>query len=227
MVIGTGLVGDTFRKHSTGNDNLCVFASGVSNSKEKSIDKFNRELKLLKNTLKSYPDYTFVYFSTLSTFCNNSTPYTEHKRNMENYIKSTFKNYLIIRLPIVVGKFKNEYQLVPFLEKHLDSCLSVPVFKNTFRNLIDVQDLPVIVNYFANLQTTDKSINVQFNNEIAVEDIVKHIAKIKKIEKYNLEYVDAEQAYYVDNSLFLQELKNIPWIFNKNPYDILNKYIQL
>ncbi len=55
MVIGNGLIGCIFSSF-TKNDEIIIFASGVSNSKESNKNEFDREEKLLKTTISENPE---------------------------------------------------------------------------------------------------------------------------------------------------------------------------
>jgi len=90
MIIGNGDIA----KVLTDSENIVFFASGVSNSKCIDDKEFIREKTLLLNTKADH----LVYFSTLSIYEKNS-PYTQHKLEMENLVKSgMFKTYTIIRI---------------------------------------------------------------------------------------------------------------------------------
>jgi hypothetical protein len=70
------------------------FASGVSNSKEKRLTEYHREVMLLSQQPQ---DKHLVYFSSLGVFYQKS-PYLEHKRKMEELVKRVFKVYTIVRI---------------------------------------------------------------------------------------------------------------------------------
>ncbi len=53
MVVGHGMIGNGF-SHYKFNDEVIIFASGVSNSKDNSILNFERENDLLVATCKQY-----------------------------------------------------------------------------------------------------------------------------------------------------------------------------
>jgi hypothetical protein len=48
MIIGSGFIANSFRKFYFDRKNILIFASGVSNSKEKKKKNFEREVNLLK-----------------------------------------------------------------------------------------------------------------------------------------------------------------------------------
>lgn len=90
------------------------FASGVSNSSEHRIDEFMRELNLLK---EQDIDKHLVYFSTLSQYYKDPTPYTEHKAMMERNVKREFQYYTIVRLGNIDWG-KNPNTLINYLKAH-------------------------------------------------------------------------------------------------------------
>ena len=61
MVIGKGLIAKRFYSYESDSD-ILIFASGVSNSKNRDEALFARELELLQNTINTYPDKVLVYF---------------------------------------------------------------------------------------------------------------------------------------------------------------------
>lgn len=75
-------------------NDLLFFAAGVSNSQEDKETEYLRERIRLSNMPR---DQRIVYFSTLSVFYKD-TRYTQHKRFMENLIKSTYEKHTIIRI---------------------------------------------------------------------------------------------------------------------------------
>ena len=64
MVIGNGLLANTFRKYED-SDSIIIFASGVSNSKEINKSEFKREFDLLKTMLVFKETKKIIYFSII------------------------------------------------------------------------------------------------------------------------------------------------------------------
>lgn len=82
------------------------FASGVSNSQCTDEEQFKREKHLL---LEQSKDLCIFYFSTISIYTKD-TPYTMHKKAMEQIIKSNWNHYNILRLGnITFGKNPNTF----------------------------------------------------------------------------------------------------------------------
>ena len=61
MIVGNGLIAKSFLKKYGKDNNIIIFASGVSNSKETNPDNFKREEDLLVSFLKTYPQIKFIY----------------------------------------------------------------------------------------------------------------------------------------------------------------------
>jgi hypothetical protein len=92
MIIGNGNIA----KVLIDRDDLVYFASGTSNSS--CVDKleFERELEMIKSIDSSLH---IVYFSNLGIYYKND-PYTNHKINIENFIRDKFKSYTIVRIEV-------------------------------------------------------------------------------------------------------------------------------
>ena len=140
------MVANAFQAYHN-NQNIIIFASGVSNSQEKDENEFNRELKLIDSTLSKHPDKLFVYFSTCSIYdpLAAETPYVKHKLKMEDYIKKHAKHYLILRVSQILGRSKNR-TLVNFLLDKISTGEHFDVWKNSNRNLISITDVLNISN---------------------------------------------------------------------------------
>ena len=94
MIIGRGDIASILNDR----EGVIFFVSGVSNSLEKRESEYEREYKLL-----SEQDKTKCIFYISSITIDNKekfeiSRYLQHKKQMEDYIKSNFKNYNIIRI---------------------------------------------------------------------------------------------------------------------------------
>lgn len=94
MIIGRGDIASILNDR----EGVIFFVSGVSNSLEKRESEYEREYKLL-----SEQDKTKCIFYISSITIDNKekfeiSRYLQHKKQMEDYIKSSFKNYNIIRI---------------------------------------------------------------------------------------------------------------------------------
>ncbi len=147
MIVGNGMIAKAFDSYRD-NDDVCLFASGVSNSRETEAAEFEREYNLLKKTIEENRQKTLIYFSTFSVNDKSlsSTPYIIHKKNIEQYIQSLDIEYYIFRVTQVVGHATNETLVKNFFNKILHE-EKITLFNKSTRNLIDVDDICKIVNF--------------------------------------------------------------------------------
>merc|ERR1711966_591768 len=83
-----------------------------------------------------------VYISTYSVNDNSrkNKLYVKNKIKIEKIIKSNNNDYIIIRLPEIIGKSKNPNTLTNFFYNNLIKNKPFKVFKNSRRNLLDIDD---------------------------------------------------------------------------------------
>jgi len=216
-IIGNGLLANAFRnlKH----EEFIIFASGVSNSQEEKASEYDRELELLKSTMLKYPNKQLVYFSTCSIYDKTLTNdlYVSHKINMENFIQANYNNYYIFRLSHVVGNTSNQ-TIVNFIYSSIQNNKVFDLWKNSYRNIIDVEDITLVVNNFIQKKKYQNQItNIASKYNVSVVDIVlefenllnkkaqynvlnkgsEYIISIDKIEKYyHLFKIEMNSNYY-------------------------------
>jgi hypothetical protein len=222
MIIGNGMIAKVFKEHFH-KENVLIFASGVSNSRETRNSEFIKELNMVRESIVNFPDLLFVYFSSCSIH-NGNTMYSDHKISVENFIIENSKNYLILRLPIVLGKNQNKNQLIGYLFDKLYKNELVEVYKNANRYIIDSFDLPRIVDLLIDKGISKQILEVAFNNSLLIEEIILIIERISNI-KFEVCYSEINSPYRVDNKRFLSlfnldELKG----FNLNLESMLLKY---
>lgn len=92
MIIGKGSVASVLEDR----DDLVFFASGVSNSSCTDEKEYEREFNLLKTVPT---DKHVVYFSNLGIYYKQDR-YTQHKRDVEEYIRNNYKSYTIVRIEV-------------------------------------------------------------------------------------------------------------------------------
>ena len=224
MIIGNGLVAKAFIKYEHDNDVL-IFASGVSNSSEQKNENFNREFNLLKD--KVHEKKLLIYFSTCSLFDDSlkSTPYILHKKRIEEFIEKNFKKFIIFRLPTLIGETENPHTFFNFFINKIISGEKIDIHKYAHRYLIDIDDISLILpKFIENKIYFSKKINIAFSNPSSVlkitklfEDSLNKEAKISLIEK--------GEKFNIENNLFLKKIKEINYKYN-NDYNkiLINKY---
>lgn len=137
-------------------DDVVIFASGVSNSKETRPEPFARERKLVEETLLRTAGRLFVYFSTASVEdpTEQGSAYVTHKLALEQLIAGQATNYLLIRVSNVVGGPGNPYTVLNFFVDRVRQNESFTIWKHASRNLIDLDDVYRVVTYCIDTPTT-------------------------------------------------------------------------
>jgi hypothetical protein len=142
MVNGSGLLARAFALEFAHNSFVCVHASGVSNSSCTDMSEFAREREQLSKALIGWQNAdVFLYFGTCSVADPTAvgTPYVQHKLAMEQLVQMHPK-HLILRLPQIAGITNNPHTLLNTLRRHLVTGLEFPIWRNAFRNIIDIED---------------------------------------------------------------------------------------
>jgi nucleoside-diphosphate-sugar epimerase len=213
MIVGSGLIAKSFSRYID-NEEVIIFASGVSNSAEERESEFVREEILLKK----YLSYTkkLIYFSTTSVVDGSiRTPYINHKIKMEKFISDNHLNYLIFRLPIVVGHFANEVTFFNSIKTKIQSGQNI-IIKNVSRCLIDIDDLksilPILID---DINEKNKTLNICFNNFSKVIDIVERMEYYLN-SKSSKHFVNCNSNVSVDNTYFLDKFG---YLYNSLDYN--------
>ena len=225
MIIGNGLIATAFKKSNENYDNVVIFASGVSNSKETTQSCFDREEKLITDTLNENKNLKFIYFSSVlaGTFNNE---YYNNKIKFENLIKSQCSDYMIIRAPQIIGENGNKNNIVNTFKNLLIKNEKITVFTNIKRALLDVNDLVNIVNYCKD-KVCCETINISYIEKISVLDLVKKISiALNKIPNIHLSHETEKNNWDIENSEIINEcINNIGVIKNGYTDNIIKKYI--
>lgn len=186
MIVGRGMIAQSLK--DIDENDIVFFASGVSLSSEININNFNREKELLLNTIDSNLDCRlFIYFSSCGIEFE-STPYFEHKKNMENIIKSYSKNYYIFRLPQVVGNGGNKNTLFNYLINQIKELKKIEIWNGIKRNLIDIDDIVLIINkIIKNNIYINNTINIASPHNCSILEIANIVASVlNKQLKYDI-----------------------------------------
>jgi nucleoside-diphosphate-sugar epimerase len=143
MIVGSGLLARAFYPIYANENQVCIYAAGVSSSSCVEHKEFERERTRLTEALKRSPARSiFVYFGTCSVVDAEmaNSPYVRHKLAMEHLVRES-SNYLIIRLPQVAGDTPNPHTLLNFLYARISRGELFSLWKNATRNVIDVDDV--------------------------------------------------------------------------------------
>lgn len=198
MIIGRGLIANAFVHEFMEDQEVTIFASGVSNSNEVSKDAFLRESTLLKKVIAD-DSCLLVYFSTCSIgdLERHNTPYVRHKIEMENLVAQSGQ-YLILRLPQVVGKTYNPYTLTNYLHSQIESGSHFTIWNKAWRNLIDIDDIAKIATYMIRKSSFwNHTFNIASPFPICVIDLVGVFERILGV-KADYEVSDRGDHYDID-----------------------------
>lgn len=201
MIIGNGLIANAF-KETGKDDELLIFASGVSNSNEVSSAEYQREENLLLSVIGEFPDKIIIYFSSCDVGNNvEHIKYYAHKINMENIVKKGVNSFYIFRLPQVVGINDNRNTLLNYLFFKIQDNAHFDIWANAGRRLIGIDDaVSIVTNIVNNNAHLNSTFNVAALVQYSVLDVVGAIEKfLNKKAVYNLR--DKGSAAVLDLSL--------------------------
>ncbi len=209
MIVGSGLLAKAF-KEFVNDEEILIFASGVSNSLETGKKEFQRESNLLLNTIRKYPDKKLVYFSTYSIFEKKAEHrfYVNHKLEMERLIQKESKHYFIFRLTNIVGPGGNKSTILNYLVSRIKNEKVINLWKNATRNILDVDDLLLIVKNILKGSESKMKINIANINSFKVSEIISQLEMFfKKAAILNL--IDKGESIQIDISEVEDDIKKV------------------
>jgi len=227
VIKGRGMLAKAFASYNE-QRNIIIFAQGVSNSQEKDEANFKRESNILQSTLDENKEKLIVYFGTCSVDdpSSKSSPYVVHKLKMEKLVQESGLDYYIFRLPQVVGKTASP-TLIHYLSMKIRDGEVFDIWKNSARNLIDVEDCYKICSYLIDNNISKNTItNVATNSYIRILDIVKEIEGfLQRKAIYNV--IDKGDAYLINITRIQPYLESCQVSF-ENDYliGLLQKYYE-
>jgi len=204
MIIGNGLVSSVFNKNKKDYKNYLVFASGVSNSKETNKEQFIREKELILKSIHENKNLTFLYFSSVLVGITNND-YYNHKLAMEELIKKETDNYVIFRVPQIIGNLGNKNNLVNYLRDSIINGSEITIRQMVQRALIDIEDLEKIVNYCKDAcdERTLFLSHIEKTDIIELVRIISDKLKIPAITKMDFEFMD--DNWFENNSRTIRQ----------------------
>lgn len=227
MIIGSGLLAKAFSSAYSCNEDVCIYAAGVSNSKCTDSREFEREqVRLLDAIQKAMHVGAFVYFGTCSVadFETNGTPYVQHKLAMEQLVVQ-HPQHLILRLPQVAGITPNPHTLLNFLFAKIARSEAFGLWRYAKRNIIDIADVASIV---AQLLSDEVLRNTTLNIANPTNySMLKIVGVMESIigKKAVYDVLNKGGEYHVDISLILPYLSKAQVNFSEDYLvKVINKY---
>ena len=171
MIVGKGLIGKNCS--SIDREDVLFFASGVSNSTCTDENEYEREIKLLEKYLNS--DKKIIYFSSIDEYIINER-YLTHKKKIEKIIESNTDNFIIMKIPQLIGKNGNSKNFIFNISENIKKNLSFDLYI-TKRSLLDVSDMVKILNHL--LENNYKGFfNINYIELMDVSEIIKIVENI-------------------------------------------------
>ena len=159
---------------------VVIFASGVSNSLETDPAAFDREKTLLQRARSEYEDKLLVYFGTCSVDDpdRKNSLYVHHKLEMEAILARSDARWMVLRLPLAIGKGHRGPTLAQYLYERISRREQFEVWAGATRYPIDVDDVCRIAQrLLADSTMTNRVINIAFG-AYKVLDFVHSMEKI-------------------------------------------------
>ena len=212
FIIGSGFIATEFKKYRKfiKKNKVIIYAAGISNSLE--INKKNLEREILK-----FKDFTkknkrkLIYISTYSVndYSRNKKLYVKNKIKIEKIIKKDSDEYLVIRLPEIIGKTKNLHTLSNFFYNNIINNKPFKVFKNSRRNLLDIDDaIKNCIKIIRKNKNKNKIINLlnkKFNTPMQIVTNLEKILRKKAIYKFSNNKIN---KWSLKNNYFFHSKKN-------------------
>ncbi len=225
MIIGNGMLAKAFKMYEK-DDEILIFASGVSNSQEQADEAFEREKKLLEKTIIENQRQIIIYFSTCSindSSMSNSR-YVIHKLAMEKMIKNLHSNFYIFRLSQVVGR-TNSPTIINYFYNRIIAKEQFEIWEKSTRNLIDVDDIVKIIQMIINKSILkNNTINIASPYFVKIPYIIQILEKILLIKA---EYISLDKGafYNIDISDIKPVIKELDLRFDDYYLEkIIRKY---
>ena len=212
FIIGSGFIATKFKKYLKfiKKNKVIIYAAGISNSLE--INKKNLEREILK-----FKDFTkknkrkLIYISTYSVndYSRNKKLYVKNKIKIEKIIKRHSNEYIVIRLPEIIGKTKNLNTLSNFFYNNIINDKPFKVFKNSRRNLLDIDDAVKncikIIRKNKNKNKIINLLNKKFNTPVQIVANLEKILRKKAIYKFSNNKIN---KWGLKNNYFFHSKKN-------------------
>ena len=214
-IIGNGFIGKSLNKIKKDliRTNYIIYAAGISHSKTKSKRNLNKELNSFKIFSKNNFSKKVIYISTADVTNNisNKSLYVKNKIKIEKLVKKKFKNYIILRLPQIIGKSKNKNTLVNYFYFNIKNNKPLVLIKNFKRNVLDIDDILKLLKIIIYSKITKHKVII-LSNKYSVQriDIVKIFEKkLNKTVNFKFKKIKKQiwPLYYQKNAHYFRKAK--------------------
>lgn len=189
-IIGSGFLATNLAGPLGRHDGVTLYAAGPSGGA--ATDGFPYDADLLRTTLAECRDdgSRLVYLSTSSVGLYGRrgsllvedgpvvpcSPYGRHKLAMEDVVRASGVDHLVLRLAYPVGPHQPPHQFVPALIAQV-STGEVTVWRGAKRDLIDVTHVAAIIDALLTRDVAKVCVNSSTGTGVPVELVVDHLAE--------------------------------------------------
>ncbi|MFJ3196997.1 NAD-dependent epimerase/dehydratase family protein [Streptomyces griseoviridis] len=191
-LVGRGFLARSLEPVAERHPDTVILAAGVSLASATEPGGFAREADLLDRTIDTCraSGRRLLFFSTASTGMYGtgdapgredarvvaSTPYARHKLALEQRLRASGADHLVLRLSHVVGPGQPPHQLLPTLVRQMREGV-VQVHLRATRDLIAVCDVVTVVDRLLALGLCDTVVNVASGTAVPVPAVVDHLER--------------------------------------------------
>jgi nucleoside-diphosphate-sugar epimerase len=210
-IVGTGFLARSLRPLAGRHPGTVALAAGESRTSGASDVDYAREAALLRDVAKqcAATGQRLLFFSTAATGMyglaegsgreetpvNPATPYGAHKLALEEQLRDSGVDHLILRLAHLVGPHGRHHQLIPTLVRQVRQGV-VSLHRGAARDLIGVSDMLSIIDRLLAAGLRADTVNVASGFAVPVEDIVDHLARALRLVPRK-KYVDTGVRYAI------------------------------
>lgn len=229
-IIGNGFIGrnvNKLRKYIIKSDYI-IYTAGISNSNTNSKKELKKEIRLFKDFSKENNSKKLIFISTadVSNNLKRNNPYIINKVKIENIIKKEFKDYIILRLPQIIGNSKNKKTLINYFYRNIKKNKTIDVLSGVKRNILDIDDvIKVLKIIIFEKKLMKRTITLSNNYYVQPIDIVKIFEKkLNKVAKVRFKRM-LKEKWNLENDMSKKLFNKAKVKFDKN-YLIkkINKY---
>ncbi|MBQ0825058.1 NAD-dependent epimerase/dehydratase family protein [Streptomyces tagetis] len=194
VIVGRGFLAQSLEPLAERHPHVVAFTAGVSRGGGAAEAEFAREAALLYDALRDCrrTGRRLVYFSTSSAGLYGHaarsreaaedgpvrpvSPYGRHKLAMEEVIRGSGADHLVLRLAYPVGRVQRPHQFLPSLVGQVRQG-RVRIHRGARRDLIDARDAVALIDALLRLGVSRQVVNLASGWAVPVEDIVDHIER--------------------------------------------------
>nr|AEU17887.1 putative 4-ketoreductase [Streptomyces antibioticus] len=209
-IIGRGFLAGHLRTLAAEHPDAVALAAGVSWASGTSAADFQREVDLLHRVMDDCraSGRTLIFFSTASAGVYGPdrpgredepveprSSYGAHKLGMEQAVRESGVDHLVLRLGHLIGPGQPAHQMLPTLLRALRGG-QVTVQRAATRDVIDVAHVVDVIDLLLRRGVRGETVNVATGSSVPAERIVDHL-ELRLAVSATRQYQDAGTAHRV------------------------------